>query len=303
MPHRLILAAIRLLYAPLMLAGFNGAALWLVEQNASHAWLLVLLLAALLLSFWAERLLPYEAAWNRGASACDLTHAFVNETATVLGVLAIPLLSGYSPWHSYWPQHWPLVWQWLLAVLVADCGITLMHWLSHRSALLWRFHAVHHAGTRFYGLNGLVKHPLHQLIETMAGTGPLLLIGLPQSVAGLLGFSVALQLLLQHSNVDMRLGPLRYLLALAPLHRFHHQRWAGIGDVNFGLFTTLWDRLLGTAVYDPQRRFVPGEFGIGTQPDYPRNYRAQLLAPFRPAASVSGAAVTAPGSPSRQTDA
>jgi len=85
---------------------------------------------------------------------------------------------------------------------------------------------------------------------------------------------------LQHSNVDMRLGPLRYLLALAPVHRFHHLKNAAEGDVNFGLFTTFWDRLLGTAYYDRSRSFSSDDLGIGDQPNYPTGYLSQLIKPF-----------------------
>lgn len=132
-----------------------------------------------------------------------------------------------------------------------------------------------------YGFNGLIKHPVHQIFESISGTAPLLLLGMPLEVGLLLGFAITIQLLLQHSNVDMTLGPLRYVLALAPLHRFHHQKWAGIGDVNFGLFTNLWDYLLGTAVFDPHKRFTSADLGIGKQPNYPVGYLGQLTAPFR----------------------
>ena len=115
----------------------------------------------------------------------------------------------------------------------------------------------------------------------MAGTTPLVAIGMPLDVGMLLGFAITVQLLLQHSNADMHIGPLRYILALAPLHRFHHQKWAGIGDVNFGLFTNIWDYVLGTAVYDPGKRFSSADLGIGKQPDYPLDYLGQLAAPFR----------------------
>lgn len=126
-----------------------------------------------------------------------------------------------------------------MAIIVADFGITLCHYSSHRIEWLWRFHAVHHSVKRMYGFNGLIKHPVHQALEVTAGTLPLVLVGMPFEVGLLLGFAVAIQLLLQHSNADMTIGPLRHFLALAPVHRFHHQKWAGIGDVNFGLFTCL----------------------------------------------------------------
>lgn len=105
---------------------------------------------------------------------------------------------------------------------MADLGITLAHYVSHRAEWLWRLHAVHHSVERMYGFNGLMKHPLHQAIETAAGTAPLVVVGMPLDVGALLGFAVAIQLLLQHSNVDMRAGPLAYLWAVAPGHRHHH---------------------------------------------------------------------------------
>jgi sterol desaturase/sphingolipid hydroxylase (fatty acid hydroxylase superfamily) len=85
----------------------------------------------------------------------------------------------------------------------------------------------------------------------------------------------------------MRLGPLAWLWAVAPAHRFHHVNTQGQGDVNFGLFTTIWDHLLGTYKADASRTFAAGDFGIAGTPDYPKTYRAQLLAPFRRAKTKS----------------
>ena len=56
-------------------------------------------------------------------------------------------------------------------------------------------------------------------------------------------------------------------------------REEGAGDVNFGLFTTLTDRALGTTFYD-DRIFVGDELGVAGEPNYPRDYRAQLMKPF-----------------------
>ena len=162
-----------------------------------------------------------------------------------------------------------------------DFGITMTHWASHRVPALWRLHAVHHSVKRFYGFNGMMKHPLHQAIEMTAAIIPLLLLGLPQPVAAALATTTGVQLLMQHSNVDYQVGPLRYVLALNEGHRFHHLKWGGVGDVNFGLFTNLWDRLLGTWSFDPKRRFTSDDIGIGKEPSFPAGYMAQLLAPFR----------------------
>src|SRR5262249_33991293 len=92
---------------------------------------------------------------------------------------------------------------------------------------------------------------------------------------------VAVQLLLQHSNVDYRVGILRHVLALNEGHRFHHLKWAGIGDVNFGLFTLVWDHLLGTYSYNSLRRFATADLGMAAKPNYPTDYFPQLVEPFR----------------------
>jgi sterol desaturase/sphingolipid hydroxylase (fatty acid hydroxylase superfamily) len=270
-------------YAPLFLLGFNATALWVVGTGRPHGWLLPLLVGAVGTSFFVERLIPYHDAWNglQADSTRDVAHAVVNEASAYASAALIPLLASWRPWAGFWPAGWPLWAQFAVAVVVADVGITLTHYFSHRYEWLWRFHAVHHSVKRMYGFNGLMKHPVHQAIETTVATAPLVVAGMPLDVGLLLGFAVAVQLLLQHSNADMRIGPLRHLLALAPLHRSHHRTWAGEGDVNFGLFFTLWDRLLGTAAWEPEHRFTSDDIGIGKQPNYPVGYGAQLLAPFR----------------------
>ncbi|WP_280181284.1 sterol desaturase family protein [Nocardia farcinica] len=270
-------------YVPVMLVGINGAGIALAAAGAAKLWLVALLAAAVALSFAAERVLPYRPAWNRshGDAGRDTVHTVVNETLVLGSVAAIPALAALLPGTGIWPHSWPFVIQVLVAILIADLGITLAHYASHHIGVLWRFHAVHHSVTRCYGLNGLMKHPLHQTIEMIAGVTPLLLAGIPVPVAAALALAVAVQLLLQHSNADYRVGPLKHVLALNEGHRFHHLKWAGVGDVNFGLFTLIWDHLLSTYSYDPRRRFTSDDLGMAAKPDYPVGYLAQLAEPFR----------------------
>lgn len=274
---------IKLTYVPFMLVGSLTAGLYVVTHDFGYGFLVLLLLLATIISFLAEWLVPYESDWNRdhGDGRRDIVHAVVNEVFNALSVSLLPTIVAFVPGFNAWPSDWPMWGQLLLAITIADCGLTLVHYASHIYPVLWRFHAVHHSVKRMYGFNGLMKHPLHQAIETLGGTFPLILMGVPLDIAALLAFAVAIQLLLQHSNVDVKIGPLRYVLALSPLHRFHHIKWQIEGDVNFGLFTTIWDRLLGTAVYDPERRFSSNDLGIGKEPEYPKSYFAQLMQPFK----------------------
>lgn len=281
-------AWVRYAYAPLFFGGFLWAAIALSDAGRRPAVLGALLVVAIGVSFALERASPYDRRFNesRGDVRRDVVHALVNEVSNVFSILSLPLLASVFPKNDLWPERWPFPFQVLLAIAVADIGITLAHYVSHRSKVLWRFHAVHHSVQRMYGFNGLMKHPLHQAFELTCASVPLLLLGMPIDVAWLLGFAVAVQLLLQHSNVDLDVGPLVHVWAVGPAHRFHHLNRAGDGDVNFGLFSSLWDHLLGTFHYDARSGPRPGELGIEGRPDYPTDYVAQLIEPFHPTDST-----------------
>ncbi len=270
-------------YVPLMLLGICGTAVAVAHTQSAALWMVTLVLVAIGLSFLVERIMPYSPDWNTpmGDAGRDVTHAFVNELGLLSTVLVVPLMAAFSPFDQWWPSSLPFVAQVLIAVVVTDLGVTLVHLASHKLGWLWRFHAVHHSVKRFYGFNGLMKHPLHGAVELAAGTLPLIVLGLPIAVAEVLTVCIAVQLLLQHSNADYRVGPFRSVLALNEGHRFHHLKWAGIGDVNFGLFTLVWDHLLRTYSFDSARRFSSDDIGMAAKPDYPVAYLEQLAEPFR----------------------
>lgn len=279
---RNVMWLVRLLYLPLFLLVGNGVAVYLVAEDFNAGWLGLLILVFIGISFATERLIPYDRAFNEPQQdqRRDVLHALMNESLNVIGIAVLPFIAGLLVLAPIWPSSWPLLFQLLLAILISDIGITLAHFASHRLRLLWRLHAVHHSVKRLYGFNGLMKHPLHQFIETVAGTTPLLIIGVPQNVLMLLVVAVVLQLLLQHSNVAYFTGPLKKVLAINSVHRFHHLNMAKEGDVNFGLFTTLTDRLIGTAYFDSERAISTKDLGIASEPNYPTNYWQQLMQPF-----------------------
>jgi sterol desaturase/sphingolipid hydroxylase (fatty acid hydroxylase superfamily) len=269
---------------PVMVLGFNGALITLAGAGAPLWQPVLVLLGAIALMFVAERVTPYVVEWNsaRGDQGRDIVHFVVNTTSNHLGILLLPLLAAATPASKVWPSTWPFCTQVALAIILLDLGISAMHHASHKWILLWRFHAVHHSVKRLYGFNGLMKHPVHQSLEAISGFTPLVLLGVPVQVATAVAFCVAIQLLLQHSNADYRTGPLKYVFANAEVHRFHHHRSGAAGDVNFGLFTTLWDHLMGTFLYRPGMAPMRSEqLGIEGNDGYPQDYLAQLLQPFR----------------------
>ena len=275
---------VRYSFALILFLTTNGVAIWLIGAGLSKIGLVGLLGLAIIATFIAERIAPYEPIWNQaqGDRARDIIHAIVNEGSTIFAVILLPLISSFGVGANLWPRDWPLWTQLLTAILIADFGITLAHYASHRISWLWRLHAVHHSVRRLYGFNGLMKHPLHQTIELIAGTLPLILLGITQDIAALLALAVAVQLLLQHTNTDIRVGPLTYVWAVAPGHRLHHRASETEGDVNFGLFTLIWDHMLGTFRH-PLDQVREDEIGLARRKNYPVSYSDQLIEPFRKA--------------------
>jgi sterol desaturase/sphingolipid hydroxylase (fatty acid hydroxylase superfamily) len=269
---------------PALLLGFNGALVALIGAGAPLWQPLLVLLGAIGFMFAAERVVPYVSSWNgsHGDRGRDLLHFLVNTTSNHLGIWLLPLTAGLALFPGRWPTQWPFWAQVLLAILALDLGVSAAHHASHQWRGLWRFHAVHHSVQRLYGFNGLMKHPVHQALEASSGFVPLVFLGIPVPVATALAFCVAVQLLLQHSNADYRSGFLKYWFANAEVHRFHHRKGGMAGNVNFGLFTTLWDHAAGTFAYAPGAAPTCSEqLGIEGADDYPQTYIAQLLQPFR----------------------
>ena len=90
---------------------------------------------------------------------------------------------------------------------------------------------------------------------------------------------VSVHLAFQHANLDFTLGPLRYVLCVAEIHRWHHKREYEDAQVNFGEVWTLWDHLAGT--FHHQRNGVrAGDVGL-REAAMPSGYLAQLRWPFR----------------------
>lgn len=275
-------AAARYAYAPAMVIGLNLAGFLVVASGQHYGWLAAILGLAIGLSFAAERISPCHVEWNHthGDEKANVIHALVYEMSSINGVLLLPIIAWLVPWQGIWPHGWPLALQVLLAITVADLAFTLVHYWSHRYPILWRLHSVHHGVPRMYGFNGLVRHPLHQTLDMIVGTLPLALAGMPVEVALLLGLAVSIQLIVQHSNVNYELGPFRNVMSIGRIHHLHHVNWGKEGDCNFGLFTTLWDRMLGTFKPEPPRPIAAGDLGIDDAPDFPKGYWQQLIFPF-----------------------
>jgi sterol desaturase/sphingolipid hydroxylase (fatty acid hydroxylase superfamily) len=287
---------------PALVVAIGAAALWVADVDLALLGLAEgarqALFGAVLGTFYAliallERRLPYRADWSaaHGDVRTDVAHLVF----TALGSSQIIKITWYAAafaaaaWLSrrlgvrLWPLHWPLVAQLALALLLAELGHYAFHRLSHEHPLVWRLHATHHSAPRLYWLNATRFHPFDLLCLIVCQTAPLILLGIDDRAMLAYGAFSGVYRQLQHANIDVRTGPLRWLFSTPDLHRWHHSDRSREGNSNYGAVLSSWDVLFGTFFYPGERR-RDGRVGIGTLPNFPQRYLAQLASPFRWAA-------------------
>lgn len=153
-----------------------------------------------------------------------------------------------------------------LGLLALDLQGYGAHALLHRSALLWRVHAVHHSDVDFDCTTGFRFHPLEALYSS---TVMLLVIagaGIPPAAVALYTTWLGLQNLYGHANA--RLGAaldtaLRWLVVTPDMHRVHHSAQSDESNRNFGIVFPWWDRLFGTYRATPRHGHEGMPIGLG----------------------------------------
>lgn len=268
---------------PAVMAAACGLFLWLRRHDAPvqfSAYLPVTLGASAILVL--ELAAPYRRAWLPCARVVTQDTLYLLVVQIALPAMLTLLLArvaadtfggGFEV--AFWPHDWPVAVQAALMIALADFMRYWLHIAAHRWSVLWRLHAVHHAPEELYFLNVGRFHPLEKSIQFLLDAAPFILIGVhPEVVAAYFVF-YAVNGFFQHSNADVRLGPLNWLISGPELHRWHHSRIVRESEHNFGNNLIVWDALFGT-------RFLParqvGELGLKNRA-YPKDFIGQTLAP------------------------
>ncbi|HEX9771649.1 MAG TPA: sterol desaturase family protein [Kiloniellales bacterium] len=134
----------------------------------------------------------------------------------------------------------------LFAVLCGDCLAYFQHYLRHRVAFFWPFHAVHHSQVE---LNIFTNHRFHIVDRFVAKTIVFLpLMAFQLNVVDILALEIVKKWYtrLYHANVRSNFGILRYVLVTPQSHRIHHSRDPRHHERNYGFLFSIWDHLFGT---------------------------------------------------------
>ena len=241
-----------------------------------------------LLIMWLELQLPYRASWKPSGKDVVEDSAFLalvhvlwpKLLAMGVAFLLFDIWNGQDwPTSAWWPREWPVPMQAVMMALMVDSTRYWLHRLSHEWGPLWHFHAVHHSPHRLYTLNVGRFHPVDKGLQFLLDSLPFILMGVSPTVLSLYFVFYAVNGFFQHSNVDVKLGWLNYLMSGPELHRWHHSMWAQESNNNYGNHLIIWDWLFGTR-YLPSDREVEALGLVNRR--YPTGFMQQMQAPFHP---------------------
>lgn len=180
-----------------------------------------------------------------------------------------PLLSGL-PWWG----------QFLLVLVVKDFGEWLVHNLLHRVSWLWQIHKLHHSITTMDWLGNMRFHPLEVVVYHTLLWLPLALVMVDWQVVLVLAVVGTFVGHLNHSNLRLDWGSLRYVFSSPRYHIWHHDADpAHPAGCNFAIIFSTWDWLFGTAHF-PADREQPQALGFAGMERYPQTLPGRLLWPL-----------------------
>ena len=177
------------------------------------------------------------------------------------------------------------VWASLLVFFVVNDFVQwCTHVLLHRFEFLWRFHKVHHsvkemgfaAHLRYHWMENIFYKPLKTFAIMLLG-------GFEPEMAFAVHFLSILIGHLNHANVRITWGPLKYIFNNSVMHLYHHAKVLPEGQmpgVNFGISLSIWDYIFGTN-YIPQDKDGDYEIGFDGEEKFPTGLFQQLVSGFR----------------------
>lgn len=163
-------------------------------------------------------------------------------------------------------------WPWWLQLLVFFILLDFLQWFTHkmlhRVPVLWRFHQVHHSIKEMGFAGHLRYHPMENIFyKPLKTLGVMLLGGFEPQHAYAVHFLTIVIGHLNHANIKLDYGVLRYVINNPVMHLYHHSFQLPKSHrhgVNFGISLSVWDYLFNSA-YVPE---TSGNLKLGYSDDH-----------------------------------
>ena len=205
--------------------------------------------------------------------------------------LAVPLLAvgaaidaQANGWGLMQTLDAPLWLKVIVTVLVFDFAIWAQHLITHKVPILWRIHRVHHADRDIDVTTAIRFHPVEIALSMLLKIGLVYLLGPP--AIGIVLFEIILNgtAMFNHANIRLPLwldAIVRQVLVTPDMHRVHHSVHRYEHDSNYGFSLSIWDRMFGTYIPQPEAGHDDMTVGLEWQDDRPSKLGWSLGLPFR----------------------
>lgn len=172
----------------------------------------------------------------------------------------------------------------VFTILIFDFAIWLQHLITHKVPLLWRLHQVHHSDRDLDVTSAIRFHPLEIALSMLIKIGLVYLLG-PAAVA-IIAFEILLNAtaMFNHANIAIpqRVDRwLRLIIVTPDMHRVHHSDDRSEHDSNYGFALSIWDRVFGTYIAQPEKGHDGMTIGLRWQDNRTARLDWALLLPFR----------------------
>jgi len=225
---------------------------------------------------------PRRLGINLGITGVDIIVARLVFGAAAVGAAQFTQERGWGVL-NYWDL--PSGVELFITVVFLDLMIYIQHVVVHMIPFFWHFHIVHHSDLDLDVSSGLRFHPIEILGSMLFKIGLILALG-PTPFAVLV-FEAVLNgmAMFSHSNITLPLWldrALRHVIVTPDMHRIHHSVLVNETNSNYGFNLSVWDRMLGTYIHDPEKPQAEIVIGVNAfrKPEEV-SFLNLLLIPFR----------------------
>ncbi|RLD27731.1 MAG: sterol desaturase [Bacteroidetes bacterium] len=178
--------------------------------------------------------------------------------------------------------HWPMWTQLLIFFIIIDFVQWFTHVLLHRYEFLWLFHKVHHSVKEMGFAAHLRYHWMENILYKPLKTFGVMIIGGFEPEQAFIVHFIAIGIgHLNHANIKITWGPLKYVFNNSVMHLYHHVKALpenrGYG-INFGISLSIWDYVFKTN-YIPEKSGTI-ELGFPDEDVFPKSFFGQLVYGF-----------------------
>jgi sterol desaturase/sphingolipid hydroxylase (fatty acid hydroxylase superfamily) len=175
-------------------------------------------------------------------------------------------------------------WAQLLIFFIATDFIQwFTHVMLHRFDVLWRFHKVHHSVEQMGFAAHLRYHWMENVFYTPMKYIAVMLIGGFTPDQAFIVFYVAIAIgHLNHANIHITYGPLKYVFNNPVMHLWHHVYNLPEGrrhGLNYGISLSVWDYIFRTASIPKDDAHI--KLGFPGMEKFPHDLPHQLVYGFK----------------------